>query len=100
MKPKAIYSLHKSSTRKHLLKRAEGWGVEAEVLAQLKFDIPAMYKFHKKKSLDIEVDLIRLELPEPADGEEDDEQAEAGEGHSEAAEAAADGGARELEAAG
>ena len=63
LRPHAIYSLHKTSTRKHLLKKAAEWGVEAEVLAELRFDIPKMYKFHKKKTMDIEVDLLRLELP-------------------------------------
>uniref|UniRef100_A0A2K6KQZ7 Methyltransferase like 5 n=1 Tax=Rhinopithecus bieti TaxID=61621 RepID=A0A2K6KQZ7_RHIBE len=38
----AVYSLHKSSTR------------------ELRYDLPASYKFHKKKSVDIEVDLIRF----------------------------------------
>lgn len=31
------------------------------VLAQLRFDIPATYKFHKRRSVDVEVDLIRLQ---------------------------------------
>ncbi len=35
-------------------------GVKMEVVAQLRWDIPAMYKFHKKKSVDIEVDLLRF----------------------------------------
>mmetsp|Transcript_22806 Transcript_22806/g.36404 ORF Transcript_22806/g.36404 Transcript_22806/m.36404 type:complete len:213 (-) Transcript_22806:1079-1717(-) len=57
----AVYSLHKSSTRDFLQKKAtKDWGVEFEVVAQLRFDIPKMYKFHKKKSADVEVDLIRL----------------------------------------
>ena len=32
----------------------------AEVVAEMKFDIPAMYKFHKEKSVDVRVDLLRL----------------------------------------
>eukprot|EP00051_Salpingoeca_urceolata_P028536 m.487368 g.487368 ORF g.487368 m.487368 type:complete len:207 (+) comp24960_c0_seq1:369-989(+) len=56
----AIYSLHKSSTRKHIAKKAEEWGFNFEVVAQLRYDIPAMYKFHKKQSVDIEVDFVRL----------------------------------------
>jgi len=65
LRPHAIYSLHKSSTRDYLLRRArDDWGVQAEVIAELRFDIPKMYKFHKSKSRDIEVDFIRLELPE------------------------------------
>lgn len=53
--------MHKTSTRKHLLKKADEWGVDVTVLAQLRFDIPATYKFHKRNSVDIEVDLIRLQ---------------------------------------
>lgn len=57
----AVYSFHKSSTRKFLLHMAsEEWGMSAEVVAEMKFDIPNMYKFHKKSSVDVEVDLLRL----------------------------------------
>lgn len=35
--------------------------MDVTVLAQLRFDIPATYKFHKRRSMDIEVDLIRLQ---------------------------------------
>ncbi|KAJ1954139.1 Methyltransferase-like protein 5 [Linderina pennispora] len=56
----AVYSLHKSSTREFLVKKADSWGFDCEVLAELRFDVPMMYKFHKKKSVDIDVDLIRL----------------------------------------
>ncbi|KAI9471615.1 hypothetical protein LPJ78_005663 [Coemansia sp. RSA 989] len=57
----AVYSLHKTSTREYLVKKAESWGFECEVLAELKFDVPMMYKFHKKKAVDINVDLLRLQ---------------------------------------
>merc|ERR1719220_49570 len=56
----AVYSLHKSSTRAHVLRKAEGWGAQAEVLAQLRYDLPNTYKHHKKSSVDIEVDFIRF----------------------------------------
>ncbi|KAJ1964397.1 Methyltransferase-like protein 5 [Dipsacomyces acuminosporus] len=61
----AVYSLHKSSTRAYLAKKADAWGFDCEVLAELRFDVPMMYKFHKKKSVDIEVDLIRLSRRSP-----------------------------------
>ncbi len=32
-----------------------------EVLAQLRWDIPQMYKFHKQRSVDIAVDFIRFD---------------------------------------
>ncbi|KAM4897605.1 rRNA N(6)-adenosine-methyltransferase METTL5 isoform 2-T2 [Sylvia borin] len=47
----AVYSLHKTSTRQHIQKKAAEWEVKMEVLAELRFDLPASYKFHKKKSL-------------------------------------------------
>jgi hypothetical protein len=56
----SVYSLHKTSTRNHILKKATQWGVEAKVIAELKFDIPQMYKFHKRRSVDVAVDLFRF----------------------------------------
>ncbi|KAM9123171.1 rRNA N(6)-adenosine-methyltransferase METTL5 isoform 4-T5 [Pangshura tecta] len=56
----AVYSLHKTSTRKHIQKKADDWKVKMEVIAELRYDLPASYKFHKKSSVDIEVDLIRF----------------------------------------
>ncbi len=56
----AVYSLHKTSTRDHVLKKAAEWGAEAEVVAQLRYDLPASYKHHKKASVDIDVDFIRF----------------------------------------
>ncbi|XP_052813585.1 rRNA N6-adenosine-methyltransferase METTL5-like [Mya arenaria] len=55
-----VYSLHKSSTREHIEKKAEDWGVKMEVLAKMRFDLKQTLKFHKKKSLDIEVDFIKF----------------------------------------
>uniref|UniRef100_A0A3B3BB99 Methyltransferase-like protein 5 n=1 Tax=Oryzias melastigma TaxID=30732 RepID=A0A3B3BB99_ORYME len=46
----AVYSLHKTSTREHIQKKAKDWGVKMEVVAELRYDLPASYKFHKKKS--------------------------------------------------
>lgn len=56
----SVYSLHKTSTRKHVIAKATDWGVKAQVLAELRFDLPASYRFHKKQSVDIEVDFIRF----------------------------------------
>ncbi|ORY99379.1 methyltransferase-like protein 5-like protein [Syncephalastrum racemosum] len=56
----AVYSLHKTSTRDHILKKAKEWNVDCEVIAEMKFDVPMMYKFHKKKSVDIAVDFLRF----------------------------------------
>ena len=57
---KSIYSLHKTSTRAHVIKVSESFGWKAEVVAEMKYDIKSSYKFHKKKSVDIEVDFIRF----------------------------------------
>eukprot|EP01105_Mastigella_eilhardi_P014234 TRINITY_DN3246_c0_g1_i1.p2 TRINITY_DN3246_c0_g1~~TRINITY_DN3246_c0_g1_i1.p2 ORF type:complete len:219 (-),score=81.16 TRINITY_DN3246_c0_g1_i1:66-722(-) len=63
-----VYSLHKSSTRAYVLSRAEALGAEAEVLAQLRWDIPAMYRCHTRQSVDIEVDFVRFERNDDTDG--------------------------------
>lgn len=57
---RAVYSLHKTSTRPKILKYAQELGMNAEVVAELRYDIAASYKFHKRKSVDIEVDFIRF----------------------------------------
>uniref|UniRef100_A0A8C0XRD4 Methyltransferase-like protein 5 n=1 Tax=Castor canadensis TaxID=51338 RepID=A0A8C0XRD4_CASCN len=56
----AVYSLHKSSTREHIQKKAAEWKIKIDIIAELRYDLPALYNFHKKKSVDIEVDLIRF----------------------------------------
>jgi len=56
----AVYSLHKTSTRNHVLKYAESLGVKAEVLAELRYNLPSTYKFHKKAVVDIQVDFLRF----------------------------------------
>lgn len=64
----AVYSLHKTSTRKFIAKTAAEWGVQsAKVVAELQFSIPKMYKHHKKASLDVAVDFwqLRVEAPPP-----------------------------------
>ncbi|KAG2422985.1 hypothetical protein HXX76_015656 [Chlamydomonas incerta] len=60
----AVYSLHKSSTRDFIAKtaRRDLGAASAEVLAQLRYDLPATMKFHKQRSVDIEVDLWRFEV--------------------------------------
>lgn len=58
---RAVYSFHKTSTRPFLLKLLqEKWNLKAEVVAEMRFNIPNMYKFHKQKSVDVEVDLLRI----------------------------------------
>lgn len=64
---RAVYSLHKTSTRKHVMDTAKKWGIHSKVIAELKFDLPASYKFHKQNSVDVHVDLIRFVLTTPAE---------------------------------
>lgn len=53
-----IYSLHKSSTRKFIEKHVRELGCSmCRVVAEMKYDLPRMYKFHKKDSVDIAVDF-------------------------------------------
>ncbi|GMH74512.1 hypothetical protein TL16_g06485, partial [Triparma laevis f. inornata] len=55
-----VYSFHKTSTREYLMRKInEEWGFKGEVAAEMKFEVKATYKMHKKKSVDVEVDLIR-----------------------------------------
>ncbi|XP_071860435.1 rRNA N(6)-adenosine-methyltransferase Mettl5-like [Bombus fervidus] len=58
----SVYSLHKTSTRNYVLRKAAQYGAKGKVIAEVKFDIPRSYKFHKQYSVDIETDLIRFEL--------------------------------------
>ena len=44
----------------HILKKANDWGVEVEVIAELRYNLSNTLKFHKKKSVDIEVDFYRF----------------------------------------
>ncbi|CAJ0963827.1 unnamed protein product, partial [Mesorhabditis belari] len=55
-----IFSLHKTSTRRFVLKKAKEFNdvQEVECLAEMLWELPATYKFHKKKSVDIQVDVI------------------------------------------
>jgi predicted RNA methylase len=58
----AVYSLHKTTTRDHVKRAAlRDYGAStAEVLCELRYDVPQLYKFHKKKEVDIAVDLWRF----------------------------------------
>jgi predicted RNA methylase len=57
---RAVYSFHKTSTRPYLIKLLGSWGLNVEVVAEMKFDIQNMYRFHKQKVKDVDVDLIRV----------------------------------------
>lgn len=61
---KTVYSLHKTSTRNYVLKKGRDYGANGKVIAELRYDIPNVFKFHKKSSVDIQVDFIRFSLEE------------------------------------
>eukprot|EP00033_Pygsuia_biforma_P006886 GCRY01007786.1.p1 GENE.GCRY01007786.1~~GCRY01007786.1.p1 ORF type:complete len:214 (+),score=51.07 GCRY01007786.1:197-838(+) len=58
----SVYSLHKTSTRNHIIRKAAEWGVDLQVVAEMRFDIPRMYRFHTKERVDVAVDLLRLDV--------------------------------------
>lgn len=59
---RVVYSFHKTTTRDFLLKKVAEWGMEATVVAEMKFEIPNTYKFHQQKSVHVEVDLLRVSV--------------------------------------
>ena len=64
----SIYSLHKTTTREHIVKKAKEWKMKMDVVAVLQFEIPKLEKkrAHKKTTSaplkSIEVDFIRFEI--------------------------------------
>ncbi|CAF1634126.1 unnamed protein product [Adineta ricciae] len=67
----SIYSLHKTSTRDHIYKKAHDWDMKMDVVAVLQFDIPKLEKKRSNRQNStashaplkaIEVDLIRFEI--------------------------------------
>ncbi|KAL8037610.1 hypothetical protein ABFX02_11G050100 [Erythranthe guttata] len=58
----AVYSLHKTTTRDHIKRTAlrDYNARSAEVVCELRYDVPQLYKFHKKKEVDVAVDLWRF----------------------------------------
>ncbi|CAH0721864.1 unnamed protein product, partial [Brenthis ino] len=59
----SVYSLHKSSTRSHIQKKIKEWDVKGSIIAELRYNLPATYKFHKQQTRDIAVDLWKLHHP-------------------------------------
>jgi predicted RNA methylase len=71
---RAVYSFHKTSTRDYLVRKIQEWGMTVEVVAEMRFELPQTYKFHKEKSVDIEVDLIRVLLPQDGEASASEEE--------------------------
>lgn len=57
-----VYSLHKRSTRDFIVRRMDRAGFQVEVVAEVRFDLPPTYRFHKQRSADVEVDLLEIRL--------------------------------------
>lgn len=72
----SIYSLHKTSTRDHIYKKANDWNMKMDVLAVLQFEIPKLEKKRPNRKTStasnaplkaVEVDLIRFEIKDNCD---------------------------------
>uniref|UniRef100_A0A182SY66 Methyltransferase small domain-containing protein n=1 Tax=Anopheles maculatus TaxID=74869 RepID=A0A182SY66_9DIPT len=57
----AVYAMHKSATREHIKKKAREWKVQSSLIAELRYNLSQTYKFHKRTSVDVAVDLWRFE---------------------------------------
>lgn len=55
-----VYSLHKTSTRDYIKKKTKELKVEGKVIAELRYNLESSLRFHKKASVDIEVDVWRF----------------------------------------
>lgn len=63
----AVYSLHKTSTRDHVRAKGKEWGAAAaDVLAEMRFPLGRVHKFHKQEARDVAVDLWRFQRAPPA----------------------------------
>lgn len=81
MSNNVVYSLHKTSTREvsvslvscscchhrnsltllqHIASKCDQWQVRGKPIAQIKYNLDKSYKFHRKRSVDIDVDLWRV----------------------------------------
>lgn len=57
-----VYSLHKTSTRDYIQKKTKELKVEGKVIAELRYNLESSFKFHKKSSVDIAVDVWRFSI--------------------------------------
>jgi hypothetical protein len=62
---RAVYSFHKTTTRDYVIRTIQQTVPNihsVSVIAEMKFDLGRTYQFHQKASVDVAVDLIRVEL--------------------------------------
>ena len=58
---KVIYTMHKTTTRDFIIEYIKRCGGAVTDIAQVKFDLPHSYSFHKKRIKRIDVDIYRIE---------------------------------------
>lgn len=57
----AIYSFHKTTTRRHIVEiAAPKLGLKGEVMMEVDFDLKRLYKFHKADVKAVKVDVVRF----------------------------------------
>ncbi len=61
---RAVYSLHKSTTRDYLLQRAERWGLYGSILAEITYPLPKTYAMHSKAEAEVKVCVLKLIKPD------------------------------------
>ncbi len=70
---RAVYSLHKSDTRSFISRFLGTFdGLKWEVLGTFSFPLPAAHEFHRKRRLEVAVDLVRMEGENEHDGNKSD----------------------------
>ena len=55
-----VYSIHKSSTRPYLIRWLHGRADLTERILSAKMEIPHQFSFHRKRSHQVEVDVLRI----------------------------------------
>lgn len=60
---KVTYSLHKSSTRRYVVRFVKSLGGSIKGVYQADLEIPRLFDFHRKKTHVVPVDLYRIEMP-------------------------------------
>jgi predicted RNA methylase len=57
---KVVYSIHKASTRRHLVGWLNEHATKVEVIMTTKMEIPHQFSFHRKTRQYVDVDVFRL----------------------------------------
>ena len=52
--------LSQNINKKIFIKKTTEWNLGTSIVAEMKFDMPNMHEFHKKKNADVCVDLIHI----------------------------------------